>query len=51
MTANLFDRAVLRARRLRALEHGMEHFLLERQPYYDQKWFAAVDRWRIGSDY
>jgi GWxTD domain-containing protein len=30
---------------------SLEHLLLERQPYYDQAWFAAVDRWRRGSGY
>ncbi len=30
---------------------AFEHYLLERQSYYDQPWFAAIDRWRRGSDY
>ena len=30
---------------------SFEHLLLERQPYYDQGWFAAIDRWRRGSGY
>ncbi len=30
---------------------GFEHLLLDRQAYYDQPWFAAVDRWRRGSGF
>jgi len=30
---------------------SFEHLLLERQPYYDQTWFAAIARWRAGSGY
>jgi GWxTD domain-containing protein len=30
---------------------SFEHLVLERQGYYDQVWFAGVDRWRSGSTY
>lgn len=28
-----------------------DHFVLERQPYYDSPWMIAVDRWRYGIGY
>jgi GWxTD domain-containing protein len=28
-----------------------EHYVLERQPYYDQPWIAALERWRRGWGY